>query len=122
MAPFAYPAAMGSIDVVRVVLGSGAAASNVAVATAIFAKSRHNPHTILWRRSPLHAPRLQAAMHLFIGLGVATGLVGTALFERRSTGHTVMVALTLPILAAAVVMGVMMVRRRVRGSLPAPPP
>ncbi|WP_405100739.1 hypothetical protein [Micromonospora sp. NBC_01412] len=91
---------MGFVDLVLAVV---AAASNLAVAAVLLARSRGGTAVprIFGRPQPL--PRLRAAMHACLGLGLGVGWLVKDVFPPRSTGDTVLFSVIMILLVAGLV-------------------
>ncbi|WP_229398851.1 hypothetical protein [Micromonospora okii] len=78
---------MGSVDLVLAVV---AAAGNLAVAAVLLARSRGGTAAPRIFGRPQPFPRLRAAMHACLGLGIGVGWLVKDIFPPRSTGDTVL--------------------------------
>ncbi|MFC3502654.1 hypothetical protein ACFOOK_16975 [Micromonospora krabiensis] len=104
---------MRSVDLVLAVV---AAAANAAVAAVLLARSRGGAPVprILGRPQPL--PRLRAAMHACLGLGLGGGWLVKDIFPPRSTGDTVLLNLVRILLVAGLVAALLVAVRYVRST------
>jgi hypothetical protein len=91
---------MGSVDVVLAVV---AAAVNLAVAAVLLARSRGGSVVPRIFGRPQPFPRLRAAMHVCLGLGVGVGWLVKDIFPPHSTGDTVLFNVIRILLAAGLV-------------------
>ncbi|WP_433287964.1 hypothetical protein [Micromonospora sp. CA-244673] len=91
---------MGSVDLVLAVV---VAAANLAVAAVLLARSRGGTVVprIVGRPQPF--PRLRAAMHACLGLGMGVGWLVKDIFPPHSMGDTVVFNVTRILLVAGLV-------------------
>ncbi|MFI6263251.1 hypothetical protein [Micromonospora sp. NPDC051006] len=88
---------MGSVDLLLAVV---AAAANLAVAAVLLARSRGGAAVPRIFGRPQPFPRLRAAMHACLGLGMGVGWLVKDVFPPHSTGDTVLFNVTRILLAA----------------------
>jgi len=91
---------MGSVDVVLAVV---AAVANLAVAAALIARSLGGTAVPRVFGRPQPFPRLRAAMHACLGLGIGVGWLVKDIFPPRSAGDTALFNVTMLLLVAALV-------------------
>ncbi|CCH19003.1 hypothetical protein [Micromonospora lupini] len=91
------------MDSVDLVLAAAAAVANLALAAVLLSRSRggNSVPRILGR--PQHLPRLRAAMHICLGLGLGVGWLARDVFPPHSTGDTVVFTTARILLVAGVV-------------------
>ncbi|MGW1061022.1 hypothetical protein [Micromonospora rubida] len=89
---------MGSVDLVLAVV---VAAANLAVAAVLLARSRGGTAVPRIFGRPQPSPRLRAAMHACLGLGV--GWLVKDIFPPHSTGDTVLFNVIMILLVAGLV-------------------
>ncbi|MEU4482776.1 hypothetical protein AB0F68_32685 [Micromonospora sp. NPDC023966] len=96
------------------VLAIVVAAANLAVATVLLARSRGGTAVprIFGRSQPL--PRLRAAMHACLGLGVGVGWLVKDIFPPHSTGDTVLFNVIRVLLVAGLVTALLVAFRHAR--------
>ncbi|TNH29492.1 hypothetical protein FHG89_12615 [Micromonospora orduensis] len=102
---------MGYVDVVLAVV---VAAANLAVAAVLLAGSRGGTAVPRIFGRPQPHPRLRAAMHACLGLGVGVGWLVRDVFPPHSTGDTVLGAVVRGLLAAGLVTALLVAFRHVR--------
>ncbi|MET7876205.1 hypothetical protein ACPXB1_12530 [Micromonospora sp. DT68] len=90
---------MGSVDLV---LAAAVAVVNLAFAAVLLAKSRGGTAPRIFGR-PQSSPRLRAAMHICLGLGLGVGSLVEDVFPPHSLGDEVVFTVALILLAAGVV-------------------
>ncbi|KAB1110432.1 hypothetical protein F6X54_17955 [Micromonospora aurantiaca] len=78
---------MGSVDLVLAVV---VAAANLTVAAVLLARSRSGTAVPRIFGRPQPFPRLRAAMHACLGLGMGVGWLVKDIFPPHSTGDTVL--------------------------------
>ncbi|WP_145782420.1 hypothetical protein [Micromonospora taraxaci] len=102
---------MESVDVV---LAVACLAANLAMAAVLLYRSRGGTQVprIFGRSQPL--PRLRAAMHLCLGLGLGGGWLVKDLFPPHSTGDTLLFNVVRILLVAAVVTALLSALRHPR--------
>ncbi|RAN94727.1 hypothetical protein GAR05_04817 [Micromonospora saelicesensis] len=93
--------AFGPMEPVDMVLAVVCAAANLAMAAVLLVRSRGGTAVprIFGRRQPL--PRLRAAMHACLGLGLGVGLLVKDIFPPDSTGDAVVFHVVRILLVAA---------------------
>jgi hypothetical protein len=99
---------MGSVDLVLAIV---VAAANLAVATVLLARSRGDT---LSHGCPQPFPRLRAAMHACLGLGVGVGWLVKDIFPPHSTGDTVLFNVIRVLLVAGLVTALLVAFRHAR--------
>ncbi|MDG4758471.1 hypothetical protein [Micromonospora sp. WMMD710] len=102
---------MGSVDVV---LAGVVAAANLALAAVLFARSRGGTRVPRIFGRPQPSPRLRAAMHTCLGLGLGVGWLVKDIFPPHSTGDTVLFNVVRILLAAGLVTALLAAFRHVR--------
>ncbi|MFI7436690.1 hypothetical protein [Micromonospora haikouensis] len=91
---------MGFVDPVMAV---AVAVANLAVAAALLARSRGSAAVPRIFNRPQPSPRLRAAMHACLGLGLGVGWLVKDIFPPHSTGDTVLFNVIRILLAAGLV-------------------
>ncbi|MET8086449.1 hypothetical protein [Micromonospora sp. NPDC005197] len=102
---------MGTVDLA---LAVAVGVANLAVAAVLLARSRGGTVAprILGRPQPL--PRLRAAMHACLGLGLGVGWLVKDIFPPHSTGDAVLFIVIRVLLVAALVTALLVAFRHVR--------
>ncbi|KOX11690.1 hypothetical protein F4558_002450 [Micromonospora profundi] len=95
---------MESVDLVLAAVAAGA---NLAVAAVLLARSRGGTAVPRIFGRPQPSPRLRAAMHTCLGLGMGVGWLLEDVFPPRSLGDTVLFYVVTILLATAVVTGLL---------------
>jgi hypothetical protein len=95
---------MGSVDVVLAVV---VAAANLAVSAVLLARSRGGRAVPRIFGRPQPFPRLRAAMHACLGLGMGVGWLVKDIFPPDSTGDTVLFNVMKILLVAGLVTAVL---------------
>ncbi|MFG1837311.1 hypothetical protein [Micromonospora sp. NPDC049175] len=102
---------MGSVDLVLAIV---AAAANLAVAAVLLARSRGGTEVPRIFGRPQPVPRLRAAMHAFLGLGMGLGWLVKDIFPPHSTGDTVLFTVIRILLVAGLAAALLVAFRHVR--------
>ncbi|WP_406070080.1 hypothetical protein [Micromonospora sp. NBC_01638] len=91
------------MEPVDLILALATAAANLALAAVLLAKSRGGTAVPRIFGRPQPVPRLRAAMHTCLGLGIGVGWLVKDIFPSHSTGDTVLFNVISILLAASVV-------------------
>jgi hypothetical protein len=102
---------MGSVDVVLAVV---VAAANLAVSAVLLARSRGGTAVPRIFGRPQPFPRLRAAMHACLGLGMGVGWLVKDIFPPDSTGDTVLFNVMKILLVAGLVTAVLVAFQHAR--------
>ncbi|MEU4402184.1 hypothetical protein [Micromonospora orduensis] len=102
---------MGSVDVVLAVV---VAAANLAVAAVLLVRSRGGEAVPRMVGRPQPSPRLRAATHVCLGLGLGVGWLVKDVFPPHSTGDTVLFTVVRILLVAGLVTALLGAFRQVR--------
>ncbi|MFC8300076.1 hypothetical protein ACIQH6_29375 [Micromonospora orduensis] len=102
---------MGSVDVVLAVV---VAAANLAVAAVLLVRSRGGEAVPRIVGRPQPSPRLRAATHVCLGLGLGVGWLVKDVFPPHSTGDTVLFTVVRILLVAGLVTALLGAFRQVR--------
>ncbi|MGN9807458.1 hypothetical protein [Micromonospora sp. L32] len=102
---------MGSVDLVLAVV---VAAANLAVAAVLLARSRGGTAVPRIFGRPQPFPRLRAAMHACLGLGMGVGWLVKDIFPPHSTGDIVLFNVIRVLLVAGLVTALLVAFQHVR--------
>ncbi|MGN9919437.1 hypothetical protein [Micromonospora palomenae] len=102
---------MGSVDLVLAVV---VAAANLAVAAVLLARSRSGTAVPRIFGRPQPFPRLRAAMHACLGLGMGVGWLVKDIFPPHSTGDIVLFNVIRVLLVAGLVTALLVAFQHVR--------